>query len=95
MAIVTLTPVAVTVQGWQLVTRDDMFTALKWLTDNGYSGHVNGSYVNPATQWSLSFAENAGNVGSTYTAYIGDWVTVKNGAVAEVVTAAVKSSLYQ
>lgn len=91
MAIVNLTPIAETVQGFQLVTAADMWTSLTWLAANGYDGNVQYG----GGTWTLTFRV-AGDTypRETYSATIGDWCIIRNGTIATVCPAENFAALY-
>lgn len=90
MAIVSLTPQAATVQGFQLSSSADMWTALTWLSGHGYTGNIAYGQRGGTDTWWLTFT----NGGTSYAATVGDWVVVENSSVASVCKASVFANLY-
>lgn len=89
--LVNLTRQGVTLQGFRLVTRDDMWTAFCWLTDNGYRGNIN-AYGETAPSWNMSFARAP--AGDSQVGYLGDWIVLEAGTQATIYTETVFNSLF-
>jgi hypothetical protein len=94
MPLVTITANPVTLQKFQLVTNNDMFTALTYLvglTASPYTGLVqvtnNGTLI-----WSLNLYNTHQN--TSQTAYINDYIILQNNTTATVCPAAQYASLY-
>lgn len=90
--LVNLTPVAATIQGFQVTSPVDMLTALTYLTDHGYTGNINCQNANGAVTWSLGIYDT--NQNTSQTAYVDDVIVIENGSTATVVPAAKFTSLY-
>ena len=91
-SLVNLTPIATTVQGYQLTSATDMLTALTYLTTRGYTGVINCQSINSTITWSLALYDTKQN--TSQTANVNDVIVIENGATATVVPAAKFSSLY-
>lgn len=91
-ALVNLTPVAATIQGYQITSPADMLTALTYLTDHAYTGIINCRIVNEAAEWSLAIYDT--NQNTSQTAYVNDVIVIENGSTATVVPADKFASLY-
>lgn len=90
MALINVTRQAETLQAYQLNTPDEMMAALKYISQGGYGGHIN---CTPATAaWTLGISNSTQSVAQS--AVIGDWIVIKNSAVAEVVTNAQFVAMY-
>lgn len=85
MALVSLTRQAQTLQGYQLLTPEDMVAALKYLLAGGYTGSINVT-KNTSTVWQMWLQHTA--TGTSQSALINDWIVVENNAIARVVPAA-------
>lgn len=78
-----------TLQGFQILTSQDMHDILAWGKDNGYSGHLN---FDAAGQVTMSMTSPNGDVSQT--AKLGDWAVVKNGVSVALVNEAQAGALY-
>lgn len=90
--LVGLTRAADTLQGFQLAAPEDMIAALKYLSAGGYTGHINCATDSGTPVWAMGL-QSPGQTTST-SAVIGDWIIIKNNAVASVVLAAQFAQLY-
>ena len=96
MALQNLTPVQDTLQGWQLLTPDDMHSALEYLAAKGYTGSVN-SLIDPgsgALTWQL-ILQSTTRKSSLAVAVINDWVIIENDAIASICPAEEFDARYQ
>lgn len=88
-ALITVYSTPATYQAAKLTTYTDMADALNYLKGIGYNGNMqvdtNGNWL----MWFQSTAQNA-----SWNAKIGDWIVIKNNAVAQSVPAAQATSLY-
>lgn len=90
--LIPLTRQATTLQGFQLVTRDDMWSALAWLSDNGYTGTVTRYTTNTGVAaWSLSFADTHG---ASQVGVLTDWIVLENNSQARTYTDAVFRTMF-
>lgn len=87
--LVNVTRNAESLKGFQIISSDDMYTALKYMSARNYSGHINCAI---GGTWTLGL--NGPNQTVAQTAYINDWIVIKNDTTAEVVPAAQAGSLY-
>lgn len=81
--LIGVTPKAVTVQGYQLQSSQDMHDALAYLSGlaQPYTGSINRGDSGQGVTWWLTFV----NVhGTGFTAELNDWVILENGSVATV-----------
>lgn len=92
MALVNLTRETETLQGYQLTSSQDMVAALEYLSAGGYTGTVNitkpGSTV-VRQMWLQHVSSN-----TSQSANVGDWIVIKNNAIATVVPQAQFASQY-
>lgn len=94
MPLVTVTRKPVTLQGYQLTTPTDMLAALDYLKTRGYSGTIS-LYKNGATPtYTMQLVADAGNSAPQLGA-INDWIVIENDTIANVVSAAKATVLYQ
>lgn len=84
--LVGVTPKAVTVQGFQFESYQDMLDALSYLStlQQPYTGSLNCQIVDSAMTWWLTLV-NPHGVGGT--GYINDWVILENNTNAHIVRA--------
>jgi hypothetical protein len=88
-----LTPVtrkAETLQQFQLLSGQDMFSALDYIKGGGYTGHIN---LDSSGVYTLGIT--APGQTTSQSARINDYIIIKNGAIAEVNTPAQFSANYQ
>jgi hypothetical protein len=91
-ALIPITAKATSLQGFQIVTRDDMWTALSWLSDNGYTGAITRYTSGTGTAaWSLSFADATG---TSQVAILGWWIVLENNAQARAYSDTMFHSLF-
>lgn len=88
-ALITVYSQPATYQAAQLKTYSDMGDTLNYLQSLGYTGQIQ---LNDGGVWLMWFQSTAQN--ATWTAKIGDWVVVKNNAIASSVAAAQAANLY-
>lgn len=91
--LVTITAKTATLQGFELSSATDMFTALQYLSGLGYTGVINCQLIGGNTTWSMGLYNTQQN--SSQMAYVNDWVVLENGAIANVCPAANFPTLYQ
>lgn len=91
MALVNLVRKTETLQGFQINTRDDMWTALAWLADKGYpNGDVNFNVTPSGITWQLSFNNNTQGQVAKFT----DWIVLQNNQRATVYNNADATALF-
>lgn len=91
MALINLTRKAETLQGFQINTRDDMWTALAWLSDKGYpNGNVNFDVTANGVVWQLNFNNNQMGQVARFT----DWIILQNNQRATVYNNADAQALF-
>jgi hypothetical protein len=97
-ALVSLTPVTATHQGFQIQAPADMLTALQYISPGGglnstaYGGVVNSQNVNGTVTWNLLINNSQAN--TSQTAHIGDYIVLTNNSIVNVVPQASFASLY-
>lgn len=90
--LITVTRQADNLQGYQLTNAADMVAALQYLSAGGYTGHINCASTEGSAVWTMGLQSPGQNVSQSAT--IGDWIIIKNNAVASVVPAAQFTQLY-
>lgn len=88
-ALITVYTTPSTYQAAKLTTYTDMADALNYLKGIGYTGSMQVDSTGTWIMWFQSASQNAAS-----TAKIGDWIVIKNGAIATSVPAAQATSLY-
>ena len=91
MPIVNLTGNAVTLQGYQLTTVEEMLAALKYISAGGYVGTINLTRPSGVNVYEMYIAHPTAG---SQNAKINDWMVIENASVAKVVPAASFASLY-
>lgn len=76
-----------------LTSSTDMHDVLAYLCTRGYSGGVNVFQQNGQPVWQMSLQANTGSLGAQI-GNIGDWITVENDVLANIVPADQAPSLY-
>lgn len=88
-ALVTVYATPATYVATQLAAYSDMSDVLNELQPLGYSGNLS---MDVAGNWLMWFQSE--NQNASWNAKIGDWIIVKNGAIASSIPAAQASALY-
>lgn len=92
MPLIDVTRQPDTLQAYQLTTPQDMVTALAYLAQGNYTGHINCAVSGGSAVWTMGLT-SPGNSASQ-SAVIGDWIVIRNNAIATVVTSDQFTSLY-
>lgn len=91
--LINLAPKEQTLQGYELATPGDMFSALQYVAAGGYAGTINLTLDGAGQQtWQL-WVNNATN-STSQAAAIGDWIVLENNSIARVVPAAQFANRY-
>lgn len=78
-----------TLQGFQILTSQDMRDILEWAKDHGYAGHMN---LDGEGNFTLGLTSPSGD--TSQNAKFGDWAVVKNGVSVTLVPEAQAPALY-
>lgn len=92
MALVNLSRQQDTLQGYQLTTPQDMVAALAYLAQGNYTGHINCSLSGSTPVWTMGLTSPSQTAAQS--AQIGDWIVIRNSAIATVVPADQFANLY-
>lgn len=92
MALVNITRKPSALQGYQLATPGDMYTALEYLSSRGYVGAVSCLRNGSGLLWQFSLQTNSGT--GAQSGALGDWIVIENDSVASIVPAAKAAALY-
>lgn len=88
--LVSVSRKAEAIQGYQLLTQDDMFAALKYIVAGGYSGNVT---VDATGTWALFFQSTSAN-NQMAVGHVNDWVIIENNSIASICPASKFGNLY-
>lgn len=96
MALVNLARKTETLQGFELATRDDLWAALAWLSENGYNQgtvtfYIEGPVDAQTVGWQISVSDN---YGTTQVGHIGDWIVLQNNSRATIHPPSVAAGLF-
>ena len=95
MALENLTPVSETIQGWQLLSAQDMHDALEYLTAKNYTGTVSAVIDGTgAILWQL-IVSSAVRQATQAIGVVNDWVIIENDTIASICPAEHFNARYQ
>ena len=79
-------------QGYQLISSEDMFIALEYMSHRDYTGTVNCYNSGGIIQWSLSLQDPTGG---SQQAVLNDWLVLENDTIATLVPEGKAGTLYE